>query len=54
MVTGGILDDIIEDTDIFLVLARRPAMPELVVAESFIFRIESDGGVTCAVRSEEP
>lgn len=46
----AIMDDIVEDTDVFLVLTRRPPMPELVVSRSFLFTIDIDGRISCTVR----
>lgn len=46
----AVMDDIVEDTDVFLVLARQPPMPELVVSRSFLFTIEIDGRISCTVQ----
>lgn len=32
-----------EDTDVFHVLTRKPAVPELIITEKFVFQIEPDG-----------
>lgn len=42
----AVLDDRPEDTDVFLVLSRRPQVPEYVVSQSFYFRIDVDGQIT--------
>lgn len=41
----AILDDIPEDTDVFHVLAREPKLPEFVVTQKFVYRIETDGTI---------
>jgi len=48
----AIVDDIVEDTDVFLVLARKPAMQELIVSKSYYFRISVDGRITCMLRTD--
>ncbi|MEP6764818.1 MAG: hypothetical protein ABJB66_10930, partial [Gemmatimonadaceae bacterium] len=50
---SAVLDDIPEDTDVFHVLNRRPAVPEMIVTKSFVFRVEVDGTVRCLGRSED-
>jgi hypothetical protein len=42
----ALLDDRPEDTDVFYVLSRSPAVPEYVVSRSFYFRIDVDGQIT--------
>ena len=49
----AVLDDIPEDTDVFHVLARRPAMPEYILTNQFVFRVETDGAITYLMRAEE-
>jgi hypothetical protein len=39
------LSDIPEDTDVFHVLARTPAVPELIVGPKHVYEIESDGRI---------
>ncbi len=34
-----------EDTDVFHVLSRKPAVPELIRTEHFVFVVEPDGGI---------
>lgn len=46
----AILDDIVEDTDVALVLMRRPRVPELIVTRSYLFRISADGRIAVEVR----
>jgi hypothetical protein len=40
-----VLDETPEDTDIFHVLSRKPAVPELIRIEHFVFVVEADGGI---------
>lgn len=49
----AVLDDRPEDTDVFLVLSRRPQVPEYVVSRSFYFRIDIDGQITAYDRDTE-
>lgn len=49
----AVLDDRPEDSDVFLVLSRQPALPEYVMSETFIFRINTDGSITAFDRSEK-
>jgi hypothetical protein len=42
----AVLDDRPEDTDVFLVLSRKPQVPEYIVSQSFYFRIDVDGKIT--------
>lgn len=48
----AIVDDIVEDTDVYLVLTRRPVVREVVVSKSFVFSIDTSGVITCAVRHD--
>jgi len=50
----AIMDDMVEDTDVFLVLARKPVIPETVVSRSFMFTIDTTGAITCVYRHAEP
>ena len=50
----AIVDDIVEDTDVFLVLTRQPAMPEMIVSRSYFFRIDTAGRITAELRTESP
>jgi hypothetical protein len=56
-VAGGIhthvLDDIPEDTDVFHVLTRKPAVPEMVITKQFVFQVDPDGSVTYVGKSED-
>jgi hypothetical protein len=40
-----VLDDIPEDTDVFHVLQRKPAVPEIIVAKESLFSIEVTGEI---------
>jgi hypothetical protein len=44
---AAILDDVPEDTDVFIVLTRTPRAPELIVTEAFVYRLELDGSIIC-------
>lgn len=41
----AILDDLPEDTDVFLVLTRKPPVPEYVLTENFAYIIAVDGKI---------
>jgi hypothetical protein len=40
-----VLSDVPEDTDVFYVLTRRPAMPEFVATRSHVYEIQVDGSI---------
>jgi hypothetical protein len=40
-----VLDETPEDTDVFHVLTRKPAVPEFISTEHFLFTVEPDGAV---------
>ena len=42
----AIVEDQPEDSDVFLVLSRKPAKPEVVVTEHFMYDIHTDGRIT--------
>jgi hypothetical protein len=42
------LSDLPEDTDVFLVLTRKPQMPEFVGAGKHVFKIDVDGRISIA------
>jgi len=44
---AAILDDVPEDTDVFVVLTRTPRAPEFIVTEAFVYRLELDGSIIC-------
>jgi hypothetical protein len=49
----AVLDNIPEDTDVFYVLERSPKMPEYIVTDAFIFRIDVDGVIRNMGRRED-
>jgi hypothetical protein len=42
---SAVLDDRPEDTDVFHVLSREPRVPEYIVSEPYIFRVDVDGRI---------
>ena len=48
-----VLSDLPEDTDVFHVLSRKPAIPEMVVTGKFYYAIEVDGGIEYVGKSED-
>jgi hypothetical protein len=48
-VTAGyhtaIMDQVPEDSDVFHVLARKPSVPEWIMTELFVYRVETDGKI---------
>jgi hypothetical protein len=40
-----VVDDIPEDTDVFYVLARKPAVPEWIGTRNYVYRVEIDGTI---------
>jgi hypothetical protein len=48
-----VLDDTPEDTDVFHVLTRKPAVPELIATEKFVFVVEPDGAIKYLGKAEE-
>ncbi len=48
----AVLDDIPEDTDVFHVLSRTPAVPEWVATKRFVFLIETDGTIKYVTTTE--
>ncbi|HEV2799716.1 MAG TPA: hypothetical protein VGW12_04420 [Pyrinomonadaceae bacterium] len=41
----AVVDDIPEDTDVFYVLARRPAVPEWIGTRKYVYKVEVDGTI---------
>jgi hypothetical protein len=41
----AVVDDIPEDTDVFHVLVRTPRIPEYIMTDHFIYRVETDGTI---------
>lgn len=48
-----VLADTPEDTDVFHVLTRKPAVPELIATEQSVFVIEPDGAIKYLGKAEE-
>ena len=48
-----VLDDTPEDTDVFHVLTRKPAVPEIVITKQFVFGVDPDGSVKYVGKSED-
>ena len=52
-VHNHVLAETPEDTDVFHVLVRKPAVPEMIVSERFVFMIEPDGSARFVGKSED-
>ncbi len=48
-----VLADTPEDTDVYHVLTRKPAVPEMIVTKHFVFRIEPDGEARYLGKAED-
>jgi hypothetical protein len=48
-----VLDDVPEDTDVFHVLTRKPAVPEIIVTRRYVFQVEASGEVKYLGKAEE-
>lgn len=48
-----VLSDVPEDSDVFLVLSRTPAVPEYVSSQRFVFLVEVDGTIRYMGRPDE-
>jgi hypothetical protein len=48
-----ILDETPEDTDVFHVLTRKPAVPEIVATKRFVFQVGEDGAISYLGKAEE-
>lgn len=42
----AVVDDAPEDTDVFLVLSRQPAVPEMIATSNYLYRIDVKGNIT--------
>lgn len=49
----AVLDDIPEDTDVFHVLAREPEVPEYIITEAFIYKVETNGQIRFGGRRKD-
>jgi hypothetical protein len=48
-----VLDDTPEDTDVFHVLTRKPAVPEMIMTKQFVFQVDPDGSIKYVGKSED-
>jgi hydrogenase maturation factor len=48
----AVLDDIPEDTDVFHVLSRKPSVPEWVMTQQYVYRIETNGTINYVMMRE--
>jgi hypothetical protein len=48
----AVLDNVPEDTDVFHVLTRSPKVPQYVVADAFVYRIDNDSRISLLGRRE--
>jgi hypothetical protein len=42
-----------EDTDVFQVLTRKPAVPEIIATRQFVFQVDAGGEVKYLGKAEE-
>ncbi|HEX4996972.1 MAG TPA: hypothetical protein VFY29_02035 [Terriglobia bacterium] len=49
----AVLDNIPEDTDVFHVLARQPAVPELLITPKYVYLISQDGDVNYLMTADK-
>lgn len=49
----AVLDEIPEDTDVFLVLSRKPSVPELIATRTYIYIIEPGGKISYIMPEEK-
>jgi hypothetical protein len=50
---AAVLDDVPEDTDVFHVLVREPGIPEYIVTNAFLYRVDPDGTIRMMGRRED-
>lgn len=48
----AVVDNVPEDTDVFYVLSRKPAMPEYIATEKFIYLVQPDGAINYLMTRE--
>lgn len=48
----AVVDDIPEDTDVFYVLTRKPAVPEWIGTRKYVYRVETDGSIKYIMTTE--
>jgi hypothetical protein len=49
----AVLDDIPEDTDVFHVLAREPEVPEYIITDAFIYKVQTNGQILFGGRRKD-
>jgi hypothetical protein len=49
----AVLDELPEDTDVFLVLSRKPSVSEWVATRTYIYRIDLDGKINYIMTAEK-
>ena len=49
----AVLDELPEDTDVFLVLSRKPSVPEWIATRTYIYRIDPDGKINYIMPAEK-
>lgn len=52
-VHAAVLDNIPEDTDVFHVIVRRPSVPQYIVTDAFMYRVDPSGVINYMGRREE-
>jgi hypothetical protein len=48
-----VLADTPEDTDVFHVLARKPAVPEMILTKRYVFQVDPDGEARYVGKAED-
>ena len=48
-----LLDNIPENTNVFLLLMRKPDAPEMVLTKPFVFQVHADSSITYAGKSRQ-
>lgn len=49
----AVVDELPEDTDVFLVLSRKPSVPELIATKTYIYVIDQDGRINYIMPAEK-
>jgi hypothetical protein len=49
----AVLDELPEDTDVFLVLSRKPSVPEWIATRTYVYRIDPDGKINYIMPAEK-
>lgn len=50
---SAVVDDAPEDSDVFYVLTRKPATPELVIARQFVYQVGVDGKIQYVAKTAD-